>query len=468
MNATLATAVYVAGILGLFYLNRDSSARTSKALWIPVVWFWIIGSRAVSVWLGMGSGDYTNPDQLLEGSPTDALIFGLLLAAGLMVLARRASRVNWLLKHNWIVVAYFLFGLMSITWSDFPAIALKRWIKALGDIVMAFIVFTDPKPFMALQRLLSRLGFVLFPMSLLLIKYYPHLGRYHEQWTGAMFNGGVTTNKNSLGVVTYLLSLGALWQVLRLRRELNRPYRWRQYVAQCTLLGFGIWLLSLANSATSTACFTVGCISLLVTTLPRFKGRPRAVQTFVVSFILFGGLLKLTGADKVVVHALGRKPDLTGRANEIWPLLISMAPNPLLGAGFESFWLGPRLLHIWNAFPNLYVNEAHNGYIEIYLNFGLVGLILILSIIFQANRTSIAGFRRNPHVASLMLSYVLTTAIYSYTEAGFRTLSFPWGFLLLGIVGASTLTRSASQESTTSRISMNLQPKPASYVSQST
>jgi O-antigen ligase len=363
---------------------------------------------------------------------------------------------------------YFLFGLLSVTWSDFPEIAIKRWVKSIGDIVMAMLVFTDDDPLLALRRFLARLSFVLFPLSLLFIKYYPNLGRYHEPWTGAMFNGGVTTNKNSLGVVVYLLSLGALWQILRLRKATGEPNRTRRYVAQCAILAFGIWLLYLANSATSTACFTIGCILMLVTTLPRFAGRPRDVQAFVLIFVLVGGLLKFTGADKFVVHALGRKPDLTGRANEIWPLLISMAPNPLLGAGFESFWLGPRLLQIWNAFPNLYVNEAHNGYIEIYLNFGVVGLILILGLLLHGAFTSISGFRIDPCASSLMLAYVLTTAMYSYTEAGFRTLSVPWGFLLIAIIGANSVFKRSEKQSRKVRALIPQGRKPREYVAEST
>src|SRR2546422_8158792 len=44
----------------LFWLDRDWTARTSKALWIPGVWLWILGSRELSQWLaalGMGRSE---------------------------------------------------------------------------------------------------------------------------------------------------------------------------------------------------------------------------------------------------------------------------------------------------------------------------------------------------------------------------------------------------------------------------
>lgn len=179
---------------------------------------------------------------------------------------------------------------------------------------------------------------------------------------------------------------------------------------------------------------------MLLTGMRRIRSRPGTVHALVLTLVLVGGVIKATGADAAVFHALGRNTNLTGRASEIWPLLIPMAPNVLIGAGFESFWLGPRLQKVWNAFPGLYVNEAHNGYIEVYLNLGLVGVILIVLVLVHGYRRSVAAFRRDSSSASLMLAYVLSGTIYSYTEAGFRMLDLAWGFLLLAILGAGRIS----------------------------
>jgi exopolysaccharide production protein ExoQ len=438
MNASLATLVCTVGIAGLFYLNRDKSAHTSGALWIPVIWFWILGSRTVSVWFGGGLASRT-VDAQADGTPIDAFIFQVLLASGLVVLAHRRHRSLSTMAANWPIVWYFAFCLMSVVWSDYPDVSIKRWIKATGDVVMALVVVTDPQPIASLRRVFSRVGFVLLPASALLIKYYPYLGQSYDPWTGQQFNNGVTTDKNILGVTTYILALGALWQVLRLWRNSSLSNRFRQLLAQCVVLGFGIWDLFTANSATSETCFILGAFLMLITGLPRIRRRPIAVHALILTLILLGGLIKITGTDSALFHALGRNSNLTGRASEIWPLLIPMAPNPLVGAGFETFWLGPRLQKVWDAFPNLYITEAHNGYIELYLQLGVIGIILILLILVHGYRRSVAAFRIDPNSSSLMLALVLTSAIYSYTEAGFRMLDFAWSFLLLAIIGASRI-----------------------------
>ncbi|MFN0171050.1 MAG: O-antigen ligase family protein [Bryobacteraceae bacterium] len=393
----------------------------------------------------------------MEGSPTDALVFQVLLICGWLVLALRGSRPLSLMTKNWPIVLYFLYCLVSVTWSDYPAVAIKRWFKATGDVVMALVVVTDPQPRAALRRLFSRLGFVLLPASVLLIKYYPHLGKHFSQWTGQQWNGGVTTNKNLLGLTTYVLMLGALWQILRLSREVALQSRFRQLVAQCALLVFGVRLLSDADSATSTACFMLAAGLMLVIRLERMRRRPGAVNVVVLTLVLLGGLSKLTGVDGVVVDALGRNPDLTGRASEVWPLLIPMAPNALGGAGFESFWLGPRLQTVWDAMPNLYVNEAHNGYIEVYLNLGLIGLGLLIVLVIHGYGRAVAAFRIDQNVGGMMVAYVVSAMMYSYTEAGFRLLNYSWSFLVLIIIGASRISEVTAETQVNSALPKSAQ-----------
>src|SRR5262245_49379886 len=131
--ASLALLACVCGILVLFYMNRCPEIRSSKALWLPTMWLLIVGSRPVSAWLGGYGGGGDQQTALLEGSPIDAAVFALLLAVGLVVLAARRRRALPVLKFCIPVLLYFAYCLLSVTWSAFPMIALKRWTKDLGD-----------------------------------------------------------------------------------------------------------------------------------------------------------------------------------------------------------------------------------------------------------------------------------------------------------------------------------------------
>ena len=135
----------------------------------------------MSVWFNMSPAD---SDVQMDGSPLDRVVFALLLVGGLVVLVNRGRKSSAALKANWPILAYFAFCLVSVVWSDFPDVAAKRWIKAIGDLVMVLIIVTDGNPIGALKRVLARAGFILLPASVLLIKYFPGLGRGYDPWFG--------------------------------------------------------------------------------------------------------------------------------------------------------------------------------------------------------------------------------------------------------------------------------------------
>ncbi len=443
MSFLLASIAFIVGTAGLFYLDRDKSLPTSKALWLPVIWLWIVGSRPASEWLGIWLGTGFGPsgqgvDAQLDGSPTDAFIFGVLLAAGIVVLIRRSVRTRASLKASLPILIYFAYCLISILWAPFPGVAFKRWSKAVGDLVMVLIVVTDADPRGAFKRLFSRVGFILLPVSVLLIK-YSYLGRGYDPDGNTMITG-VTTNKNSLGLITFVLALGMLWRFLHVLRAKRQSGRYRHLLALGTVLVFGVALLAMADSATSLACFALGAMLIFATYLPMIRRRPGRIHAVVLMILLAGGLAMVFGGGGVV-HALGRQTSFTGRTN-IWKAVIPLCPNSFVGAGFEGFWIGPSheklsdiLSNWWGGAHSL--NEAHNGYIEVYLNLGWVGVCLIAWILIGGYMRACAAFRHDPEIGGLMLAYVATAAIYSITEAGFRMLAPIWIFLLLAVAAAS-------------------------------
>src|SRR5580704_2584329 len=382
MNPSLATLICACGIAGLFYLNRDKQVRTSKALWLPVIWIWIVGSRAVSAWFGVSP---TEASAQLDASPLDAAVFGALSAAAVGVLIRRNKRTRALLAANWPILIYFFYCLVSVTWSYYPDISFKRWIKAIGDVAMVLVIATEPQLRDALCRLFSRVGFLLFPASLLLIKYYGDLGRGYTP-DGEPENTGVTTNKNSLGLIVFLVSLGALWNVRALLIDKEAPNRARRLAAQVTLLTLGITLLQMAHCATAVACFILGGGLMLLTTRRAIRNRPGRVYALCLAIVLAGGLFMLFGGGSLVSSALGRGEGLSGRS-DIWTAVIGAAGNPVIGTGFESFWISPNAEKVRHSLLALGwwqpegLNEAHNGYLEVYLNLGWIGVSLVALVL---------------------------------------------------------------------------------------
>ena len=444
MNALIATLVCACGIAGLFYLDRDKTVRTSRALWLPAIWIGSVCSRSVSGWLGIVGLAPTgaNANVKYEGSPIDAVTFAILAAIAIGVLIFRSARTRVLLVSIWPIVLYFLYCLISVSWSYYPDISFKRWIKAIGDLAMVLIIVTDRKPVVALSRLVSSVGFVLLPVSVLFIKYFPQLGRGYTPDGGPM-NTGVSTDKNMLGLTLLVLSLCTLWRVMVILRDKDMPDRRRHLYAQGALLGFGIVLFRMAHSSTSIACFILGGGLILVSNLRSFRNRPARIHALCFAIIFVGGVAFLLGGVGVVSHALGRESNLSGRT-EIWAALIPAAPNPVFGAGFEDFWLSPNVQKFLSGMVGWWhpedLNEAHNGYLEVFLNLGWIGVALIATILVTGYRRAVKAHQLNPQVGGLFLAYIMVSAVYSITEAGFRVLDPMWVFLLLAIVGSSGVT----------------------------
>jgi exopolysaccharide production protein ExoQ len=440
MSMFLATLVCFTGIAGLFYLNRDSSVRCSIAIWLPVIWLWIVGSRSVSEWLSVWTGvnlvrpaSFTLQAQL-DGSPLDAFIFVVLLMAGIAVLALRMKQTKAVLIGSAPVLIFYSYCLASICWSHIPDAAIKRWIKDVGDLAMVLIIATDADPIMALRRVFSRVGFVLMPASILLIK-YSYLGHTYDP-DGAQMNTGVTDNKNSLGLIAFIIAIGAVWSLIQVLDEKTRRGRRRRLVAIGILLIFCLIVLKQAHSATSDACFVLGSLLILATRLAVIKRRPARIHALVLSLVIGGGLTMLLGGEATVIGAMGRDTTFTGRT-AIWQAVIPMCPNALVGAGFESFWntYGGNISVLGQYMHG--VNEAHNGYIEVFLNLGWIGVGLIALVLVSSYLHACAAFRRNPEIGSLMLAFVAACAIYGITEASFRLLSPSWIILLLASVTSS-------------------------------
>ncbi len=171
MSPHLASIICSIGILGLFVLDRDRQVRTSKALWIPVVWLSICSSRMVSQWLT--ATGLTSPTQTLDtaaayldGSPLDRFLLTGLTFLAVIVLVGRRQKVGAVLRANAPILLFLLYCGVSTLWSDYPGVSFKRWIKALADLAMVLIVLTERDRYVAAKRLLARVGFCLIPPAL--------------------------------------------------------------------------------------------------------------------------------------------------------------------------------------------------------------------------------------------------------------------------------------------------------------
>lgn len=424
--AGLSVPPFVALLLTIafvFYLfRRDFRERpnVTSALWLPFVWMVLIGSRSPTQWLNvLGLAKLGTAD---EGNPIDALIYFALIIAGLWVLNRRQASVSEFVRNNGWIVAFLLYCSLAILWSDYPFIAFKRWIKIIGHPVMVLILFTEPNFDEAVTRLIKRTAYVLVPFSILLIKYYPPIGRGFTEW-GAAMNKGVALHKNSLGSDCMIFGLFFLWHFLR-TWHMPRGFIRRNELRLILLFGVMIgWLMWKAHSATSLWSMLMGATLMLL--VGQQWVNKRLIGTYVIS-----GVITLVAADLAfgifdrIVDVTGHGATLIGRS-QLWGELLALDTNHLFGVGFESFWLGPWIASLQEG-RGWTPNEAHNGYLETYLNLGVIGLCLLIGLLIATFRKVRTQLLSNLPWGRLQFGFLIAVIFANWTEAKFRGLSVVW------------------------------------------
>ena len=375
----------------------------------------------------------------MEGSPVDAALFAVLEVLALIVLSTRAVKVARLLRTNWPICLFFVYAGLSMFWSDYPVVTLKHFTKGIGDLMMVLIVLTEASIPVAIERLFTRLGFVLLPLSVLFIKYYPQLGRVLTlSWT--MEPVGVAGQKNSLGELCDFVGLVLLW---RLRGAYNHSEGWdraRHMMALGAVLGMVVWLLWVCNSMTSIGALLMASTVMFLSARPAFLRKPIWVHLLILALLsctIYGLFFQSSGE---MIQSLGRNPTLTGRT-DIWKVVLGIPTNRLFGAGYESFWLGSRLQRMWRAFPGLQLNESHNGYIEITITLGWIGAVLLGVLIVTGYRNVISWLRREPDLGSLKTALFLSVVVTGLTEAAFRMMGPPWILFLLASAAPAAIGR---------------------------
>jgi O-antigen ligase len=342
-----------------------------------------------------------------------------MICAGLLVLSRR--RINWpaLFGNYPVVWIFYAFALLSVTWSPEPFVALKRFMREAGSVIMTLIILTENKPLEALRRVFIRCAVVLIPLSVLFIKYYPLIGRYTQRWTYQTMWCGVTGSKNALGLLAMLSTLFLGWHFTESWRGIKG---WRRRVAvlwpEMVVFAMCLWILNIADSATSVSCCLLGSIAFIAA--QAFSGINVKATVMAVTLVGLAGWLALwtPGARGVVAESAGRDATLTSRT-EIWAKALALPTNPVVGAGFLSVWITPEGAALKDAEGGS-LAHSHNGYLETYLNLGAVGVVLLLGVLFLAIIQAGRHLSVKTPAGAIYVAVVVTGIVYNFTEVTFN------------------------------------------------
>jgi O-antigen ligase len=263
---------------------------------------------------------------------------------------------------------------LSSLWSEDPTRSLSYSIVLLGAAAFTTHIsnlFSWQEIAKLWRWSCTFMALASIPVALLL----PQIGINHvkNSWQG------VQSHPNHLGALMALNAI--LWYL----NAADKPqYRWRSL--GWTILSLTIMILT--KSAGAIAIFLV-LLSLLV--FLHFSQKSLNFSQLVITTVLFISVgivmtFLITENLESLLSFFNKDITLTGRT-DFWQMVIeAIGKRPLLGYGFKGFWL-PEETNDPSAFIRTYlgwgIEHSHNGFLELTVDLGLVGLLLFIFSLLQ-------------------------------------------------------------------------------------
>jgi O-antigen ligase len=353
----------------------------------------------------------------------------------LSLIAIRYKRVIVMALEMKTLTCLGLLAVLSTIWSQQPAVSFVRGTYYLIDTLFAYWLvtkLTSPQ----LRTFVMMIGSVVSACSILLILAFPRFGLVGRlSHLGAW--QGIFAEKNHAGEAMVFL----LTPVIDFSRRLN--LRRGIYAAVVLLMAV------MSQSRTAWIALLLYPSFILVLYLSKRVESRLALLVAVASIATVGISLAVIVPNLADILALfGRDLTLTGRT-DVWRLvLLAISKRPLLGYGFSAFWQGlvgesgQILLTLGWAF-----GYAHDGYLEVLLQVGIVGLTLVVCVLLSGMRDAWLCFLRSSNPAvSWYIGILFLTLFYNFDE---ETLFFCHNqntfFLLLACCGLRLAQRETAK-----------------------
>src|ERR1700730_4808990 len=400
---------------------RSSTPMIDKCAVIPILAcvFATIGGPLID----FAPGRTLTLQSIGEPGLANRIFLPVMAAISVSMTMRNYSRLT-LPPNITCLLAYLAFAGASVLWAFRPELSFIRFVQQvmiLTSIVLPAMLAVRTADIMrglflcfALAAILNIFFILDNPPSIVKM-----LGGYEGYFMG----------KNALGGFSAIACVLALHEMHYpgLRRALG-----------IVVLIIAILLLFLSNSKTA---FGLALFVPFLARLTLITGKIMRVSPAIVLLSILVCCAVLSGVSGFnsnrLSYILYGDPTFTGRTI-IWDFAnYEIARRPLLGWGYQSFWLvGPDAPSIVDA-PGWVkrMPQAHNGYYDTMLEMGYVGFALLLIFIIATLHAIGRVADRDPARAWLVLSLALFIIIYNGLESTWmRGFEFLW--VVFAIVAA--------------------------------
>jgi O-antigen ligase len=404
--------------------RAGGAAVTGTALWPRRLAVAVLALTLLYAALELPDDASADASQTAHVNPLNSWIWLGLLVLAMPVLNRHWREVAALLAGNWVLLALFGYFALSVCWALDPAVALRRLLFSLVQLVLFAILLTGIRRPAVGHLVVTGACAAAALADLVSWVVAPHYAMTDDGFAG------LQGQKNQAGLLMMyggLATASAMW--------LLRAWRWRALLLGALLLMLG--LLVATRSTTSQAVVIAAAVVMpLLLLVARWPRRVILAAAAMLALVPATGLLSYvawcgaTGADPMLSLRGVTISERTG----IWLFVIDeIGKRPWLGAGYESFWnidpaVQPSLKSDqWFGVYTI-INQAHNGYLDLLATGGIFGfaggVAVLLRAIWLAGQ---AATRRVPETkptagltrptAVFHLTFLLGLVMHNFTES---------------------------------------------------
>jgi exopolysaccharide production protein ExoQ len=315
-----------------------------------------------------------------EISPVNRYIWLGLLGLSIPVLFYRRMELPALAKKIAPLLLMLGWFFLTTRWALDPATSTRRFILYMVNVVICISVLAGLRDGRRLHTCLAVAGAIMVAIDFGCWILFPAASQTE------IGLAAIHSHKNTLGAV--MLFVGYVCGA----------YAWSQTKWRGIIFWWGVTvgalvLLAASLSKTSMAIFVALAIGspLLVLLVRRKTPTLTAILAclvFVLVAVAFGWMaLNYIRGDDPFAPFL--KITFTKRT-DVWAFVYSnIVKRPILGFGFGSFWdIDPRVQPSlksdgWFAQADAFTNESHNGYLDLTVSSGLIGLTLAVYVLFR-------------------------------------------------------------------------------------
>jgi len=407
------------------YYSRVTEAATdadSRRLlhWIPAIIFAYVFLLSPLIVQAMAPSESTNVNVAgAQSNPANQLFWIGMLALTLIAVRRDFGAAFRLLRDPVVVlvVAYLAFAAMSLLWSYAPAISFRRLVLqaiVVLSVILPSALATDRDRM--LERILSVIVMAVVLNFVVVLATPP----------GPLGHEGIYDHKNTLGSMMMFAICLCLYGAATRRGTLRIVF------LACVVMAF----VALVESRSKTS---LGLAVMMPALTFMAIAIARPVRMNVAAFVLFAAVFAiaawfyisaLTGytfADMSML--LFGDTTFTGRTI-IWEFVLDViSRSPLVGQGYAAFWgVGAGSIVDTEA-PALVarLQQAHNGFLDVFVETGLIGLIILLALIVATLLSAAKSLERQPALCWLAITLVLIVVSHNMLESSlFRSYSLAW------------------------------------------